>query len=145
MKKENTTYADNDVLTTIAQDLYALMQRAIDAGVCRWNIILDPGLGFAKTATQDFAILRHLDQLVADDALLEGFPLLMGPSRKKFIGKTTGVDKADQRSYGTAAAVAASIAGKANILRVHDVRPMWEVARIADAVWRPQDDLENNN
>ncbi|KAI8064715.1 Dihydropteroate synthase-like protein [Gongronella butleri] len=144
MSKENTTYADNDVLTVVAQDLYAIMQRAIDAGVARWNIILDPGLGFAKTAAQDFVLLRHLDQLVAEDALLEGFPLLMGPSRKKFIGKTTGVDNPDQRSYGTAAAVAASIAGKANILRVHDVRPMWEVARIADAVWRPQDDAEKS-
>lgn len=136
MSKENTTYEGEDVIDAISQQLYVLVQRAIASGVCRWNIIIDPGIGFAKTADQDFTILRRLGDMVADDALLEGFPILMGPSRKKFIGRVTGVDVADQRSFGTAGAVAASVAGGANILRVHDVRPMWEVTRVCDSVWK---------
>ncbi|ORX58203.1 Dihydropteroate synthase [Hesseltinella vesiculosa] len=138
MNKTNTTYED-DVVQVICQDIYGLVQRALAAGVYRWNMVLDPGVGFAKTVDQDLKILRHLGDMVADDALLEGFPMLVGPSRKKFIGKITGVDQPNQRSYGTAAAVAASIAGKANILRVHDVRPMVETARMCDAVWKNTD------
>ncbi|KAI9307342.1 Dihydropteroate synthase-like protein [Cunninghamella echinulata] len=136
MSKENTTYDNGDVMDAISQQLYVLVQRAIASGVYRWNIIIDPGIGFAKTADQDFTILRRLGDMIAEDALLEGFPILMGPSRKKFIGRVTGVDVADQRSFGTAGAVAASVAGGANILRVHDVRPMWEVARVCDSVWK---------
>ncbi|KAF7722729.1 trifunctional dihydropteroate synthetase [Apophysomyces ossiformis] len=137
MSKKNTTYEDNDVVETISQQLYHLVQRAISAGVYRWNIVLDPGIGFAKTPDQDFEILRHLgDRISGPDSLLEGFPSLMGPSRKKFIGKVTGVQEADKRSFGTAGAVAASVAGGANIIRVHDVRPMWEVVKVCDSVWR---------
>ncbi|KAG0167847.1 trifunctional dihydropteroate synthetase [Apophysomyces sp. BC1034] len=137
MSKENTTYEDNDVVETISLQLHLLVQRAIAAGVYRWNIIVDPGIGFAKTADQDFEILRRLgDMMSGPESLLEGFPSLMGPSRKKFIGRVTGVQDAEKRSFGTAGAVAASVAGGANILRVHDVRPMWEVAKVCDSVWR---------
>ncbi|ORZ18848.1 Dihydropteroate synthase-like protein [Absidia repens] len=139
MSKENTTYDNDDVVDAITQQLHALIRRALAAGVYRWNIVMDPGVGFAKTAEQDFDILRHLGDMVAEDALLEGFPTLMGPSRKKFIGTVTGVEDAGKRSYGTAGAVAASVAGGANILRVHDVRPMWEVARVCDSVWKRGD------
>lgn len=139
MNEENTTYDNDDVVNAISQQLHDLIRRALAAGVYRWNIIMDPGVGFAKTSEQDFQILRHLGDMVAEDALLEGFPTLMGPSRKKFIGKVTGVDDAGKRSYGTAGAVAASVAGGANILRVHDVRPMWEVARVCDSVWKRGD------
>ncbi|KAI8374181.1 Dihydropteroate synthase-like protein [Radiomyces spectabilis] len=137
MSKENTTYERDDVVDEITYQLHNLIQRAISAGVYRWNIVVDPGIGFAKTADQDFEILRHLKEMMtAPDSLLVGFPTLMGPSRKKFIGHVTGVTDAEKRSYGTAGAVAASVAGGANILRVHDVRPMWEVARVCDQVWK---------
>ncbi|KAI8147624.1 Dihydropteroate synthase-like protein [Fennellomyces sp. T-0311] len=134
---EMTTYENNDVVEDVTRQLHSLVQNALAAGVCRWNIIIDPGLGFAKTAQQDIDILRHLGEMVnGSESVLDGFPSLMGPSRKKFIGSLTGVEKADQRSFGTAGAVAASIAGGANILRVHDVRPMWEVTRVCDSIWR---------
>lgn len=126
----------DDVVTEVGRQLHHLVQRALAAGVYRWNIILDPGLGFAKTAQHDVELLRRFGDLVKPDSVLEGFPSLVGPSRKKFIGSLTNVPEADKRSFGTAAAVAASIASGANILRVHDVRPMWEVARVCDSVWR---------
>ncbi|KAI9030987.1 Dihydropteroate synthase-like protein [Phycomyces nitens] len=137
MSKENTTYENDDVVEDVSIALYSLIQRAISAGVYRWNIIADPGVGFAKTPKQDFEILRHLGEIVSGpDSHLEGFPSLMGPSRKKFIGSATGVQDADKRSFGTAGAVAASVAGGANIIRVHDVRPMWEVVQVCDSVWK---------
>lgn len=137
MAKENTTYDNDDVVEDVSLRLQHLVQQAIAAGVCRWNIIIDPGLGFAKTTKHDIEILRRLRDMIHDhDSPLEGFPSLMGPSRKKFIGNLTGVSEAKNRSYGTAAAVAASIAGGANIMRVHDVRPMWEVTQVCDSVWK---------
>jgi 2-amino-4-hydroxy-6-hydroxymethyldihydropteridine diphosphokinase/dihydropteroate synthase len=60
----------------------------------------------------------------------------MGPSRKRFIGRLTGVEKASERTWGTAATVTASIAGGADIVRVHDVKEMWQVAKVADAIYR---------
>lgn len=137
MSKENTTYENDDVVEDVTRQLHILINRAIEAGVYRWNIIVDPGLGFAKTVKQDIEILRRLGEMVnGSESALDGFPSLMGPSRKKFIGNLTGVQEAGQRSFGTAAAVAASIAGGANILRVHDVRPMWEVAQVCDPIWK---------
>ncbi|KAI7870130.1 Dihydropteroate synthase-like protein [Spinellus fusiger] len=138
MSKENTTYEDDDVVEDVSRQLYYTVQRALAAGVYRWNIIVDPGLGFSKTSQQSFEILRRLSEMVSNqDSLLNGFPSLMGPSRKKFIGSATGIEVADQRSFGTAGAVAASVAGGANIIRVHDVRPMWEVIQVCDSVWKP--------
>ncbi|ORE04842.1 Dihydropteroate synthase [Rhizopus microsporus var. microsporus] len=137
MSEANTTYENNDVLDEVAHVLHALVERAVAAGVHRWNIIIDPGIGFAKTPSQDFELLRHLEEMSKNpESLLRGLPLLMGISRKKFIGQVTGVKEASQRTFGTAAAVAASVAGGANIIRVHDVRPMWEVIQVCDTVWK---------
>ncbi|KAI9365181.1 Dihydropteroate synthase-like protein [Pilaira anomala] len=137
MSEENTTYENNDVVSDVSHVLNVLVQRAIAAGVHRWNIIIDPGIGFAKTPEQDMELLRHLsDMSQGYDSLLRGLPSLVGISRKKFIGSVTGVDEAEKRTFGTAAAVAACVAGGANILRVHDVRPMWEVIQVSDAVWK---------
>lgn len=137
MSKENTKYENDDVVDDVSHVLHLLVQRAIAAGVHRWNIIVDPGVGFAKTADQDFELLRHLkDMSQGQDSLLRGLPSLVGISRKKFIGSITGVDEAEKRTFGTAGAVAACVAGGANIMRVHDVRPMWEVIQVCDTVWR---------
>jgi dihydropteroate synthase len=133
--KENTTYENDDVVDDVTHVLHLLVQRAIDAGVYRWNIIVDPGVGFAKTPQQDFDVLRHLGD-IAEDSPLRGFPSLLGISRKKFIGNVTGVDVAADRTFGTAGAVAACVAGGANIMRVHDVRPMWEVIQVCDNIWK---------
>ncbi|GAA5808399.1 hypothetical protein MFLAVUS_001790 [Mucor flavus] len=137
MSEENTTYENNDVVSDVSHVLNVLVQRAIAAGVHRWNIIIDPGVGFAKTAEQDMELLRHLaDMSQGQDSLLRGLPSLVGISRKKFIGSVTGVNEAEKRTFGTAGAVAACVAGGANIMRVHDVRPMWEVVQVCDAVWK---------
>ncbi|KAI9253191.1 Dihydropteroate synthase-like protein [Sporodiniella umbellata] len=90
MSTENTTYDNNDVLSEVSHSLHVLVENAIAAGVHRWNIMVDPGIGFAKTPSQDFELLQHLSDLSKkEDAVLYGLPTLMGISRKKFIGQAT--------------------------------------------------------
>lgn len=123
------------VIPGVAGELGERIAAAEEAGVRRWRIILDPGLGFAKGQVQDLEILRDLERLRGMDGL-ECFPWLMGPSRKRFIGNITGVKTAAERVWGTAATVSASVAGGADIVRVHDVREMGQVAKVADAIYR---------
>jgi dihydropteroate synthase len=107
------------------------IDRAVALGIDRSQIWLDPGIGFAKTAEQSIEIIRHLDRF----AILD-LPLLVGVSRKSFIGKVLDRPDPSRRLWGTAAACGAAIAKGANILRVHDVAEMVDVSRIADAIWR---------
>lgn len=123
------------VINEVASELRARVSAAEDAGIPRWRIILDPGLGFAKNQSQDLEILRNLSQLRKAEGL-DCFPWLVGPSRKKFVGRLTGVERASERTWGTAATVSACVAGGADVVRVHDVREMWQVARVADAIYR---------
>ncbi|KAG0156994.1 hypothetical protein PDIDSM_4177 [Penicillium digitatum] len=123
------------VIPEVAAELGARIAAAEDAGIRRWRIILDPGLGFAKIQTHDLEILRELPRLRAMPGL-ECFPWLMGPSRKRFIGHITGVKTPRERVWGTAATVSASVAGGADIVRVHDVQEMWQVTKVADAIYR---------
>lgn len=104
---------------------------AVDAGVKEDMIIIDPGIGFGKTFEHNLEILKNLREFT----LLEK-PLLIGPSRKAFIGKILGNSPTSERLEGTAAAVAISIMNGANIVRVHDVKEMVKVARVADAIKR---------
>lgn len=97
-------------------------------GVSPDNIVLDPGIGFGKTARQNLEILRNLERLSAI-----GFPLMVGTSRKSFIGAILK-SPVSERTWGTAATVAASIVFGAHIVRVHDVAAMREVALVADAI-----------
>ncbi|CEJ59284.1 Putative Folic acid synthesis protein [Penicillium brasilianum] len=129
-----TEYPDG-VITEVAAELRGRIAAAEDAGIRRWRIILDPGLGFAKNQPHDLEILRDLDQLRRVEGL-ECFPWLMGPSRKRFIGHITGVKTPKERVWGTAATVSASVAGGADIVRVHDVHEMWQVVKVADAIYR---------
>ena len=111
-----------------------LMQRAdaaVRAGVRRWSIILDPGLGFAKQPAHSFALLRPTASL--SDLR---FPLLYGPSRKGFLGSVTGMAVPSARVWATAAAVTAAVAVGADIVRVHDVEEMRDVVAVADAIYR---------
>ena len=104
---------------------------AVDAGVKEDMIIIDPGIGFGKTFEHNLQILKNLHEFT----LLEK-PLLIGPSRKAFIGKILGNAPASERIEGTAAAVAVSIMNGANMVRVHDVKEMVKVAKVADAIKR---------
>ncbi|KAL2158893.1 hypothetical protein VTH06DRAFT_2923 [Thermothelomyces fergusii] len=119
----------------IARELLARVRAAEAAGVRRWRIVLDPGLGFAKVGPQNVDVLRRLDELRCWPGL-EGLPWLVGSSRKSFIGQVTGVPTPRERIWGTAATVAAAVKGGADVVRVHDVREMAQVAAMADAIWR---------
>ncbi len=118
-----------DVVAEVAAELQEAAGWALAAGVPAERIWLDPGLGFGKTPAQSLELLRRLG------GLRLGYPLLVGPSRKSFIGRTLGLP-VGERDEGTAAAVALSVAFGADVLRVHDVRTMVRVARMADAVCR---------
>ncbi|KAE8441885.1 hypothetical protein EG329_004191 [Mollisiaceae sp. DMI_Dod_QoI] len=130
-----TDYSPDGLIPTIAKELLERVAAAEGAGIRRWRIILDPGIGFAKTLDQNLEILRRFDEL-RDWPGLRGLPWLVGSSRKRFIGHITGVKKAEKRVWGTAATVAAAIQGGADIVRVHDVDPMVQVAKMSDAIWR---------
>jgi dihydropteroate synthase len=117
-----------NLMGEIATGLFESVNLARAAGIPDDRIILDPGIGFGKTREQNLEIIRRLPELRR-----LGFPILIGPSRKSFIGKTLDLP-AGERLEGTAAAVALSIAGGADIVRVHDVKAMVRVARMADAI-----------
>ncbi len=126
--QDHTRY--DDVVPDVISRLEWLRDQAVDAGVPRERIALDPGIGFGKTAENNLEILRRLDEF---DAL--GQPLLVGASRKSTIGYVLDLP-VEERVEGTAATVALSIAGGADIVRVHDVKEMVRVARMSDAVVR---------
>jgi dihydropteroate synthase len=117
-----------DVVAEVAAALLGWAAEAEAAGIGRDRIAIDPGIGFGKTSAHNLSLLRHLDRLVAT-----GYPVLVGPSRKSFIGLTLGVP-VEERLEGTAATVAWSVAAGARILRVHDVRPMVRVVRMTEAI-----------
>ncbi|CAK7198793.1 trifunctional dihydropteroate synthetase [Sporothrix eucalyptigena] len=123
------------IIEAVARELLARVEAAEAAGIRRWRIVLDPGLGFAKVGDQNIDVLRHLAEL-RDWPGLKGLPWLVGSSRKSFIGRTTGVATPAERVWGTAATVAAAVQGGADIVRVHDVREMAQVVAMADAIWR---------
>ena len=123
-----------DLLPEVIADLQRSVDIARAAGVLPRNIILDPGIGFGKTADHNLELLRRLPEIRA-----LGYPLLLGVSRKSTIGRILNLP-ADDRLEGTAAAAAIGIAGGADILRVHDVKEITRVARMTDAIvrnWRP--------
>lgn len=125
--QEGREYA-GDLVEAIAAGLRWSLQAALRAGVPRERVILDPGLGFGKTAEHNLEILRRLPELAA-----LGQPLLVGASRKSYLGRIFGQEGED-RVYGTAASVAAAVLKGAAIVRVHDVRQMVHVARVAETL-----------
>ena len=129
-----TNYPDG-IINGVGSELLARVREAEKAGIRRWRIMLDPGIGFAKTAAQNITLLRRLSELREFEGL-QGFPWVVGASRKRFIGTVTGVEEASKRTWGTAAAVAAAVQGGADVVRVHDVKEMGEVVNMADAIWR---------
>ena len=124
----------HDLLPDIFGSLSQSKRTALDSGVPEENIILDPGIGFGKTAEHNLEIFRRLDEFKS-----LGSPLLVGPSRKSTIGRVLDLPPA-QRVEGTAATVALAIAAGADIVRVHDVPEIIRVCRMSDAIvrgWRP--------
>lgn len=127
--KRDTSYYE-DVMGEVTASLKQSVDTALKLGVPRENIILDPGIGFGKTWQQDLEIIRRLNELK-----VLGRPILVGASRKSFIGKVLDVT-ADDRKEGDAAVAAISIALGADIVRVHDVQEMVRVCRMSDAIIR---------
>jgi dihydropteroate synthase/2-amino-4-hydroxy-6-hydroxymethyldihydropteridine diphosphokinase len=119
-----------DLIPDIQRELQDSVDLARNAGIPDWKIILDPGIGFGKTVSQNLELLDRIGEFKA-----LGFPILIGPSRKSFIGYTLNLPP-DQRVEGTAAAVAIGIARGADIVRVHDVEAMARVAKMTDAIVR---------
>ncbi|KAL2266976.1 hypothetical protein VTJ83DRAFT_4253 [Remersonia thermophila] len=131
------SYPDQEggLIASIARELLERVRAAEAAGIRRWRIVLDPGLGFAKVGRQNVDVLRRLDELRTWPGL-QGLPWLVGSSRKSFIGQVTGVPTPRERVWGTAATVAAAVQGGADVVRVHDVKEMAQVVAMADAIWR---------
>ena len=118
------------LLTEIMEYLEQSIEMAEKAGVDPTKIIIDPGIGFGKTAEHNLKIIRHLPELKS-----LGKPILLGTSRKSFIGKILNA-VVDQRFEGTLASISAAIMNGANILRVHDVGPARKAAQVVDAILR---------
>jgi dihydropteroate synthase len=140
---QNRLFA-RSVMKDVTKGLRASIQKARRAGVAKSEIILDPGIGFGKSFQQNYEVLQHLPVLAK-----LGYPLLVGTSRKGFLGRTLAQAKQsaarnakpvppEKRLWATAATVTASILGGAHIVRVHDVAEMAEVARVADYLLDPR-------
>jgi dihydropteroate synthase len=119
-----------NLLEDVKNELLESVNLALSAGIPSENIILDPGIGFGKTVEQNLELLDRLDEIRQ-----LGYPVLLGPSRKSFIGYTLDLPP-DQRLEGTAAAVSVGIVRGADIIRVHDVEFMTRVAHMTDAILR---------
>lgn len=124
----------DDVCAEVAHELRASADRAWQAGVCPWSVVLDPGLGFAKTAAQTIEVVRGLWRLRSEvGGPWARQPMLVGPSRKRFLGELTGRAAAD-RDMATAAVCALCVQQGANVLRAHNAAAVVDAARVADAL-----------
>jgi dihydropteroate synthase len=127
---QSLTHYD-DLVKEIKDFLQDRVREALQWGIARENIIIDPGIGFAKTSEQNIELLRELGRFRDLD-----LPILIGLSRKRFIGEITGKDDPKERVFGTAAACAIAIAKGADILRVHDVAAIVDASKVVDAIER---------
>ena len=118
-----------DVMRDVMQGMREALERARRAGIPRGRVILDPGIGFGKSTEQNCELLARLPELAR-----LGCPLLVGTSRKTFIGKLLGGVDEEERIWGTAASVAAAVLGGAQIVRVHDVKEMVQVVKVAEGI-----------
>ncbi|QIN85201.1 dihydropteroate synthase [Rubrobacter tropicus] len=121
----------DDVVREVRDFLARRADHAIAAGVDAENVALDPGIGFGKTLEHNLALLRNLEAIVG-----LGFPVLLGASRKRFLGRITGTEEAKDRVFGTVATTVLGYERGATLFRVHDVRANREALAVAEAVWR---------
>jgi dihydropteroate synthase len=122
----------DDVVGEVADYLAARVEAAVAAGIPRERIAVDPGIGFGKRVQHNLLLLRHLDRIVD-----LGLPVVVGTSRKSFIGHLLSGVPVDAREWGTAATVAWAVAKGAAVVRVHAVREMAQVTRMIEAIERP--------
>ncbi len=127
--QQNTDY--QDLVNEVIEWLNCQVNQAIKAGIDQHKIIIDPGIGFAKTYQQNIELLQNLAQFHRLNC-----PILVGVSRKSFIGHILKQKDPKKRVWGTAAACCSAIASKSHILRVHDVAEIKDVAQVADQIWR---------
>ena len=120
-----------DIMGEVISGLRESIAIAQKRGVASDSMAIDPGIGFGKTAEQNIELIAKLDQLAREFA---DFPILIGTSRKSFIGKLLDNAPADERLNGTIASIAASVLNGAHIVRVHDVKPAVEAMRVAEAI-----------
>ena len=123
-------YGD-DVVGDVARELDERVKKALGAGVARESVVVDPGIGFAKRAEHSLAVLAALGRVVG-----LGFPVLVGVSRKRFIGDLTGISKPSARVAGTVGANVAALERGARLFRVHDVKPNHEALAVAWAIMK---------
>ncbi|HTU83582.1 MAG TPA: dihydropteroate synthase [Candidatus Acidoferrales bacterium] len=139
MHNQHGTGYDGDVVDAVLAYLDDCATRAVLRGVAQERVLLDPGIGFGKTADQNLAVLRSLDRIAG-----LGFPTMLGASRKSTIGKLTGREPRE-RVYGTVATTAIAVRAGIDVVRVHDVAAARDAVRVADAIvrdWRPDDWIE---
>lgn len=123
----------NDVVSEVRQFLLDRAKRAEQFGIPKERIFIDPGIGFGKTLEHNLLLLRNIDKFVAT-----GYRVLVGTSRKTFIGKLTGKENPAERIFGTAATVALCVAAGVSIVRVHDVAKMADVVKVTEAIGKAQ-------
>eukprot|EP01130_Rhizamoeba_saxonica_P015787 TRINITY_DN7137_c0_g1_i2.p1 TRINITY_DN7137_c0_g1~~TRINITY_DN7137_c0_g1_i2.p1 ORF type:complete len:199 (+),score=25.14 TRINITY_DN7137_c0_g1_i2:54-650(+) len=126
-------YPSGKIIETVAQELMKKVDEALRRGVYPWQIITDPGIGFAKGLKENLSVLKNLSSW---RLLTKDFPYLSGPSRKGFIGILTDKKAGKDRVFGTTATVAASVQGGCSIIRVHDVKEMDQVLKVSNAIYR---------
>ena len=117
----------DDVVGEVLEFLLGRAKRAEKFGIAKDMIFIDPGIGFGKTTEHNLSLLRNIDKFVA-----AGYRVLVGTSRKRFIGQITGKEKSAERIFGTAATVALCAAAGVSIVRVHDVAEMVDVVKVAN-------------
>jgi dihydropteroate synthase len=130
-----TMYAQavyRDVVAEVIAELKERVQVAVGAGVAADRIVVDPGIGFAKQPAHSYGVLAHLSAF----ANTIGRPVLVGPSRKSFLGAAVAARPAPERDWGTAAVVTAAVLAGAHIVRVHAVEQMTQVVRVAEEIRR---------
>jgi dihydropteroate synthase len=120
-----------DVISEVTRGLRESLATATERGLARESMAIDPGIGFGKTAEQNLELIGKLDQLARD---FPKFPIVIGTSRKGFIGKLLNEAPANARLFGTIATVVAAILNGAHLVRVHDVKPTVDAVRVVDAI-----------
>jgi len=135
-----TDYGAQGVVAGVLQELRLSTDRALQAGLSREQLIWDPGLGFAKTTDQNLQLIQQLEELQHD-----GIPLLLGPSRKRFIGAVLDQPRAKARIWGTAAVCARAVEAGVHVVRVHDVGQISQVVNMAVAVARQGSPANNRD
>jgi dihydropteroate synthase len=119
----------DDVVGEVLEFLLTRAERAQQLGILKERIFIDPGIGFGKTVQHNLLLLKNIEKFVAT-----GYRVLVGPSRKSFIGKITGKENPAERIFGTAAAVALCVTAGVSIVRVHDVAEMVDVVKVVEAI-----------